>query len=112
MAGDGENKREDVQRGFLKFTSQQILKNLRNANSNLLKELLVYAKDRKYQVWERNSLGISLWSSNVFEQKLEYIHNNPVKVGICEYPEDYNYSSAGFYEKNKPDWDFLSHYEA
>ena len=51
----GDHRREDVQRDFLKFTSQQILKNLRNNNSHLLDELLVEAKDQKYQVWERNS---------------------------------------------------------
>ncbi len=50
----GDHKREDVQRDFLRFTAQQILKNLRNNNSPLLNELLVEAKDRKYQVWERN----------------------------------------------------------
>ena len=51
----GEHKREDVQRDFLRFTAQQILKSLRNINSSLLNELLVEVKDRKYQVWERNS---------------------------------------------------------
>jgi hypothetical protein len=29
-------------------------------------ELIVNAKDRKHQVWERNSLGIPLWSPEVF----------------------------------------------
>ena len=28
------------------------------------------------------------------EQKLEYIHYNPVKAGIVEKPEEYKYSSA------------------
>src|SRR5260221_4127457 len=42
----GEHRREDVQRDFLRFTAQQILKNLRNINSPLLNELLVGAKDR------------------------------------------------------------------
>jgi hypothetical protein len=54
----GENKRNDVQRDFLKYTGQQILKHLRNEKSLLLHALRVDAKDRKYQVWERNSLGI------------------------------------------------------
>ncbi|MEQ9412582.1 MAG: transposase, partial [Cyclobacteriaceae bacterium] len=90
----GDHKREDVQRDFLKYTGQQILKELRNSNSALLNELLVNAKDRKHQVWERNSIGVPLWSSHVFDQKLEYIHNNPVKAGLCEYPEDYHYSSS------------------
>lgn len=106
----GEHKREDVQRDFLKFTGQHILKNFRNIRSLILNEIRVNAKDRKYQVWERNSLGIPLWSPVVFNQKLEYIHYNPVKAGLCQYPEDYKYSSARFYEKNEKDWTFLTHY--
>lgn len=107
----GDHKREDVQRDFLKFTGQQILKILRNENSEMQKELLVQAKDRKYQVWERNSLGVPLWSPEVFWQKLEYIHYNPLKAGLCEYPEDYKYSSAKFYLRNEKNWDFLVHHE-
>ncbi len=107
----GDHKREEVQRDFLKYTGQQILKHLRNEKSELQKELLVQAKDRKYQVWERNSRGIPLWSPGVFNQKLEYIHYNPVKAGLCKYPEDYKYSSAGFYEKDEKDWEFLVHHE-
>jgi putative transposase len=68
MAG-GNHKQEDVQRDFLKYTSQQILKRLKNNKSNLLPELRVNAKDRIYQVWERNSLGIPLWTPEVFQQK-------------------------------------------
>ena len=107
----GDHKGNDVQRDFLKFTSQQILKVLRNEKSDMQVELLVEAKDRRYQVWERNSLGIPLWSPEVFWQKLEYIHYNPVRAGLCEYPEDYKYSSARFYLKNEKDWDFLVHHE-
>ncbi len=105
----GDNKREDVQRDFLKFTGQQILKILINENSPMQNELIVNAKDRKRQVWERNSLGISLWSNAVFWQKLDYIHNNPVKAGLCRNAEDYKYSSAGFYFKSEKYWNFLTH---
>jgi REP element-mobilizing transposase RayT len=105
----GDNKRNDVQRDFLKFTGQQILKILRNENSSMQHELLVQAKDRKYQVWERNSLGIPLWSGEVIWQKLDYIHNNPVKAGLCKYAEDYKYSSAKFYHSSSNDWEFLVH---
>ena len=102
------NKREDVQRDFLKFTSQQLLNRIKKENSILLKELLVNLKDRKYQVWQRNSLSIELRSEQVYQQKLNYIHNNPVKAGLCELPEEYKYSSAKFYELNINDWNFLS----
>jgi len=103
------HKREDEQRNFLKYTGQQILKNLQNTRSSMLNELLVQAKDRKYQVWKRNSLKIPLWSGKVIDQKLEYIHLNPVKAGLCEQPEDYKYSSARFYLLNEKNWDFLTH---
>ena len=106
----GKNNREEVQRDFLKFTAQQILKGLRNEDTDMLSELLVSAKERKYQVWKRNSLGVPLWSENVIVQKLAYIHNNPVRAGLCKFPEEYKYSSAGFYMINKSDWKFLIHY--
>ena len=44
------NKREDVQRNFLKFTAQQLLKIVRKENVILWQEPLVNLKDRKYQV--------------------------------------------------------------
>jgi hypothetical protein len=39
---------------------------MKTEKSKLLNELLVNAKDRKYQVWERNSLGVPLWKPEVF----------------------------------------------
>jgi REP element-mobilizing transposase RayT len=47
----GEHKKANVQRDFLKYTSQQILKAMKTEKSKLLDELLVNAKDRRYQVW-------------------------------------------------------------
>lgn len=105
----GDHLRDSVQRDFLKYTGQQILKQLRNEKSPLLTELLVNAKDRKHQVWERNSLSVPLWTTNVMWQKLDYIHNNPVRAGLCRYPWEYKYSSARFYLKSEKDWGFLVH---
>jgi putative transposase len=65
-----DNKSEDVQRDFLKYTAQQILKHFRNTQSPLMNGLYVGALDRKYQVWERNSLSIPVYSENVIMQKL------------------------------------------
>ncbi len=48
----------------------------------------------------------------VFIQKLAYIHNNPVVAGLCQFPEEYKYSSAAFYEKGIGEWDFITHYNA
>lgn len=104
-----DHKPEDVQRDFLKYTGQQILKAFRNEKYVMQDQLLVNAKDRKYQVWERNSLRIPLWTPAVIKQKLNYIHQNPVKAGLCQFPEDYHYSSASFYHTNNSPWEFVSH---
>jgi putative transposase len=102
-------ERPSEQRNFLRFTGQQMIKNFRNEKAPILHEMLVETKDRKYQVWQRNSLNVPLWSQKVMDQKLEYIHMNPVRAGLCEYPEQYKYSSARFYLLNEKNWDFLSH---
>lgn len=43
-------------------------------------------------------------------QKINYIHDNPVKAGLCKLPEEYKYSSASFYETGIKNWNFLTHY--
>ncbi|CAL2087379.1 protein of unknown function [Tenacibaculum sp. 190524A02b] len=35
-----------------------------------------------------------MWSTKVINEKINYIHNNPVKAGWVFKPEDYRYSSA------------------
>jgi len=102
---------KDVQRDFLKFTAQKIKADLKRNNPDFLEEFRVDAKDREYQFWKRNPLGIELRNHNVFLQKLNYLHENPVRAGICKYPEDYKYSSAYFYETGIDNWGFLTHYK-
>jgi len=99
---------DDVQRDFLKYTAQMIIKDLRNKDPEQLKEYFVGAKDRKYQIWERNPLTIEIWSEEVLKQKLEYIHMNPVKAGLCTNPEDYYFSSAAFYLTGSDNFGFIS----
>ena len=99
-----------VQRDFLKFTAQRIKKDLERNHPEVLPHFKVDSNDRHYQFWKRNSLSVELRTHAVFMQKLNYIHWNPVKAGLCIYPEDYKYSSALFYETGIDNWGFLSHY--
>lgn len=109
----GENyHREDVQRDFLKFTAQQLKFKLIDSNSPLLDRFLVDKSDRTYQIWQRRPLSVDLYSREVIEQKLDYIHENPVqgKWSLVEDFVDYKYSSASFYELGVKRFSFLSHY--
>ena len=101
-------KRADVQRDFLHYTAKEILKNLKKNNAELAEKIEVNLKDRKYQVWQRNSLSIELRTEKVYNQKLDYIHNNPVKAGLCILAEEYKYSSAKYHIVNEKNWSFLT----
>ena len=103
-------KPEAVQRDFLKFTAQRLKNDLNRNHPELLQHFKVSAKDRDYQFWQRNALSIELTSLAMFKQKLEYIHYNPVRAGLCLLPEDYKYSSCRFYESGINDWDFVTHF--
>jgi putative transposase len=105
-------QREDVQRDFLKFTAQQIKFDLQKYHPQVLSHFEVYGRDRQYQFWERNALSVDLYSRKVVEQKLVYIHNNPLqeKWSLVKHPADYWYSSYRFYHAGLDDFGFLTHY--
>lgn len=47
-----------------------------------------------YKVWQSRNWITNVYSDNFFEQKLNYIHDNPVRVGFVTNPADFPYSSA------------------
>ena len=106
------HKNADVQRDFLKYTAQQIKFNLIKKDSILLDDIVVNAKDRRYQLWERNPLWFELDNTVTLLQKLNYIHANPLQekwlLAISE--EDYLFSSAKFYKLENRNFNFLVHY--
>lgn len=66
-----------------------------------LKQLAFYKKahktDREYQVWEEGSHPQQIQSDEMMRQKIEYIHNNPVKRGYIDNPVHWRNSSARNY---------------
>jgi putative transposase len=50
-------------------------------------------------VWQPRSYDFNLFTEKKVLQKLEYIHNNPVKAGLVADPCDWPFSSARFYLK-------------
>ena len=70
----------------------------------------VEMRTRAYQFWQRDFLSIELYTPAVFEQKINYIHNNPLqeKWNLPKEPLDYKYSSSKFYETSIDYFGFLS----
>ncbi|MBL6444826.1 transposase [Fulvivirga sp. 29W222] len=107
-----EHSLENVQRDFMKYTGQMIKFDLQKNHTQLLEHFQVNLKDRIYQFWQRNSLNKLLKSRKVIEQKLDYIHNNPVrgKWMLADNPLKYHFSSVRFYKEDNREFNFLTHY--
>ena len=105
-------EKSDFQRDSMKFTGQTILRDLKSYHKEIHNSMYVGAKDRKYQFCERNPLSVPLYSQKVVEQKINYIHGNPIKPkwNFAAEPQDYKYSSAGFYYTGKDEFGFLENY--
>jgi putative transposase len=54
-----------------------------------------------YKFWQNEYHPVELSNNEMMDQKLDYLHDNPVKEGIVERPEDYVYSSARDYTGRK-----------
>ena len=103
---------KNVAQMFLKYTAQQI--KFRLIDEGKTRELEQYRNtqsDRQYHFWERRPYGATMYNRKVASQKIDYMHYNPVKAGLCKYPEEYKYSSYRYYELNEDEWGFLTHYE-
>jgi hypothetical protein len=53
------------------------------------------------QFWRHDTKPIELWSNKVIDEKINYIHQNPVEEGLVFKAEDYVYSSAIDYAGEK-----------
>ncbi|MBA3352304.1 MAG: transposase [Blastocatellia bacterium] len=54
----------------------------------------LFKKDKdENQVWQESFRTLRLWSSWMIWQKINYIHNNPLKAGLVDSAGDYRWSS-------------------
>ncbi|MBS7663166.1 transposase [Pseudomonas lalucatii] len=88
---------------FKSYTARKMLDHLeqRGADSALQRLSLAkraHKRDRQYQLWQEGSHAELVCSPAVMRQKLDYIHQNPVRRGYVDLPEHWRYSSARNYE--------------
>ncbi len=96
----------DIMRDFKKFTSKSIVKAIQENEQESRMEWMISqlrfrsANDRKitnFKLWQEDNCVEIIHTYEFYKQKLNYIHNNPVRQEIVEHPEDYLYSSARDY---------------
>ncbi|MDP8242075.1 MAG: hypothetical protein P9M09_03520 [Candidatus Celaenobacter antarcticus] len=90
------------------FIAKEVIALLKEGKKNEILDLLKifkkpYKKNSTYQFWQEGSHPKLINSMNMLNQKINYIHLNPVKRGFVTEPEDWYYSSArNFAGENNP----------
>ncbi|MDJ0732865.1 MAG: transposase [Nostocaceae cyanobacterium] len=97
IIASAENLSKEIA-NFKSFTARSIIDRLKEKKAEyLLKQLKFHKKLHKttqdYQLWQEGSHPQALIHEKMFIQKLEYIHNNPVRRGYVDEPAHWRYSS-------------------
>ena len=96
---------KDTIRDFKKFTSKSIITDILNRVESRREWMLSIfkkaglndPKNKTYKVWQTGSHALELFSEKFTWEKVNYIHQNPVRAGLVERQEDWLYSSAPNY---------------
>ncbi len=105
IANSPDGHLSETIRDFKKFTSKSITDAIAEGNESRKVWMLnrfafntkLHSRNQKYQVWTHENHAVVLYSNDFIQEKLEYLHNNPVRAGLVNRPEDYLYSSARNY---------------
>ena len=94
-------------RDFKKYTSKRLLEAIDFYEQPRRKGWMLWmmgkagekqSSNKDLQFWEHYNHPKEIYSNSILEQKIHYIHQNPVKAGIVEQPEYWKYSSGKDYE--------------
>lgn len=100
----------DTLRDFKRFTATNIISAIKEQPESR-KEWMLHRfkwngsqnlRNTDNQFWIQDNRPELIYSQDFFMQKLNYIHENPVKAGIVYRAEDYIHSSARTIILNKP----------
>ncbi len=99
LVRSGQGNLSGTLRDFKSHTSKEILKAIIEKNESRRDWLLMvfkyaankHKRNSTYQVWTHENHAEEIYSNKFIEQKLDYIHNNPVRAGIVTNSEDYLY---------------------
>jgi putative transposase len=93
----------EILRDFKSFTAKAILEMIEKEEGESRREWLLhmfkyYANFQKqnstYMFWQKTNHALELNYPHIVDQKIEYIHNNPVEAGYVTEPSAWYYSSA------------------
>ncbi|MGO9581165.1 MAG: REP-associated tyrosine transposase [Desulfobaccales bacterium] len=100
------DKLADTIRDFKSYTAKHLIAQLEQDQKTwVLNQFQYYKQPTKtrsdYQVWQEGFHPQQIVSEEMLHQKIDYVHHNPVRIGVVDRPEDWVYSSARHYAGGK-----------
>jgi REP element-mobilizing transposase RayT len=110
IIGSRGNGMSNIMRDLKRHTSESLRKTIQQYPRKSRKEWMLQMMEEAgkqnsnnigFQLWQQDNHPIALSTEKIMQQKLDYLHNNPVEAGFVEKPEDWLYSSAKQYYTEK-----------
>src|SRR6266566_2839926 len=99
---DGAQPPSKVLRYINGIISRRVIDHLKERGHNAsLQKLRHETKERgyRYSLWEHHNNALLITSESMFMQKVNYIHQNPVRAELVERAEDYRWSSVRIWKR-------------
>jgi len=99
-----EGNLSDIIRDFKKFTTKKIFSAIKENPKESRKEwlLMTLSYEERIWFWNEGYHGKEITTDRFYNNKVNYIHQNPVEAGIVAQEQDYLLSSAAaFYGERK-----------
>lgn len=106
LIGSNKEKLENIVRDMKSYTSTRLKNTIKENIQESRKEWIVWMMERAgkknknnndWQLWQQHNQPIEIKDHTMFEQKLAYIHNNPIEAGFVSEPQHWLFSSAADY---------------
>ena len=110
IIGSHQNKLADIVRDMKSHTSTKLHKLIQEHPQESRREWMLWMMERAgkqnsnnsdFQFWQQHNQPIELNTNDLMQQKLDYIHNNPVASGFMDNAEEWLFSSARDYAGGK-----------
>lgn len=104
------NNPGDLLKSFKTYTSKKLQELMATDPQESRREWMLWMMEKageknsnvkRRQFWQQHNQPVELWSNHVIDQKVAYVHENPVEAGFVNEAEHWKYSSAMDYAGSK-----------
>src|SRR4030042_3866451 len=96
IAQSNIGKLSDTIRDIKKHTSKKIIDTIQTILESRKDWMLnqfsynarQHSRNKTYQIWTHENHAVYLYGQEFIREKVDYLHNNPVRSGLVEKPED------------------------